>query len=273
MAHVRPRPAGRGGRQGDAVPALPPRPGVRRRRPRQQRGTGPGGRAGPRDRGRAPDRARARPVRDGRRLRAAGSSPTGCAPSSSRSLRSPAAAGGGARRPAIVAGARAGERAVPDEPPRLAATTGPGLRRGGPPPAMRAGRVGAVAPARPVPERARARPSRTARRPRCCATPSTIPGRSARWLAARAVRRPGAGRRAYQALLDADTHADALAVAPRPRWPTCWRGCWSRSRRPSRSTPCAGCSRRWPAAEIAHAAFGRRNRRRPHPGPVRSGRS
>ena len=61
----RPGAAGGGGREGDAVPAVPARPGVRGRRPRQQRGAG-GPPSGPRDRGRAPDRAGARPVPDGR---------------------------------------------------------------------------------------------------------------------------------------------------------------------------------------------------------------
>ena len=57
--------------RGQAVPAVPPRPGARGGRPRHPRGAGPCGRAGARDRRRAPERPRARPVRDeaGRRAR------------------------------------------------------------------------------------------------------------------------------------------------------------------------------------------------------------
>ena len=87
---LRPRAAGRRGRGGDAVPAVPARPGVRRRRPGQQRGPGPGGRAGDRDRRRAPDRPRARPVRDGRVL---------ALPGRARSPALAAGGGAGAARP------------------------------------------------------------------------------------------------------------------------------------------------------------------------------
>ncbi len=195
-----PAAAGRRGGRGRAVPAVPAEPGVRGRRPHEQRGPGPGRRAGAGDRGRAPGRPGARPVRDGRRLALPHRARAAARPARPPAVPAPAAAAprrgdDGARRAGRRGAAAVAARRRPRrrQPARGRGGAGRGGRRALHPAPGGTG-AGGPAPARPRPRSGARLPGpRAVRRP---AAPRRLRGPDGGRVARRGpgVRAAGGGR-------------------------------------------------------------------------------